>query len=429
MATTRRSDRCAEVVRPGSGWSLRRCGHGPARHRRLHRRLARLEHHRQLYRGSRNPQVGLLDDAKRVPEDDGCAGRAGVGEPRPQRLRLGSSTRGAADRRPSLRRVERVVLLQAASDVAGKRGLRAPSPGLELDPATCARDALAEEIERAAEPRRRRAQRQLERSSAGRDWRHPRARAPGEAGHDAARCAIHGRSQSAGWPARPSNDPRFGGRGAKLPGRRALRFRETSWSVTVFREPLVRTPTWRSRSPFLSCLTAESAADRLSLNSAGSRSDDPCHGLSTAPPDAVIAAMHGDSRARVRLLWSPRRCTSPARARLDWNRDFKMDSRCRERRVACSRNRTRSFGCHAGEGWGSRGLHFGVWTADIEMDGDLDLIIGEARRGRSVLRNNGDAWRRCIRCGCSAARVRMGRLDGDGDPTRHALGGGRPSSF
>jgi len=57
--------------------------------------------------------------------------------------------------------------------------------------------------------------------------------------------------------------------------------------------------------------------------------------------------------------------------------------------------------------------YFGVWAADIEMDGDLDLVLGSALDARvTVLRNNGDGniqSHRALRRSDWPARLRMGR--------------------
>ncbi len=63
--------------------------------------------------------------------------------------------------------------------------------------------------------------------------------------------------------------------------------------------------------------------------------------------------------------------------------------------------------------------YFGVWAADIEMDGDLDLVVG-AKEGRvSVLRNNGDGTFEPVDPFAGAANLRdvaWADFDGDGDP-------------
>jgi tetratricopeptide (TPR) repeat protein len=62
---------------------------------------------------------------------------------------------------------------------------------------------------------------------------------------------------------------------------------------------------------------------------------------------------------------------------------------------------------------------FGVWAADIEMDGDLDLVLGATRGKVSVLRNNGDGTFSPIQPFEGATDLRdfaWADLDGDGDP-------------
>ena len=62
---------------------------------------------------------------------------------------------------------------------------------------------------------------------------------------------------------------------------------------------------------------------------------------------------------------------------------------------------------------------FGVWAADVEMDGDLDLVLG-ARTGKTlVLRNNGDGTFTAIDLFGGSTDLRdfaWADFDGDGDP-------------
>jgi len=66
------------------------------------------------------------------------------------------------------------------------------------------------------------------------------------------------------------------------------------------------------------------------------------------------------------------------------------------------------------------GAHaFGVWAADIEMDGDLDLVLGASQGKASVLRNNGDGTFGTLDLFEAATDLRdfaWADLDGDGDP-------------
>ncbi len=62
---------------------------------------------------------------------------------------------------------------------------------------------------------------------------------------------------------------------------------------------------------------------------------------------------------------------------------------------------------------------FGVWAADIEMDGDLDLVLGAGQGRASVLRNNGDGTFTEVPVFEGATDLRdfaWADLDADGDP-------------
>jgi tetratricopeptide (TPR) repeat protein len=62
---------------------------------------------------------------------------------------------------------------------------------------------------------------------------------------------------------------------------------------------------------------------------------------------------------------------------------------------------------------------FGAWAADIEMDGDLDVVIGAADGPTLVLRNNGDGTWQPLSTFASVVSLRgfaWADLDGDGDP-------------
>jgi hypothetical protein len=69
---------------------------------------------------------------------------------------------------------------------------------------------------------------------------------------------------------------------------------------------------------------------------------------------------------------------------------------------------------------------FGVWAADIEMDGDIDVVVGAADGPPFVLRNNGDGtWRR-IQPFLGVSQVRAfawADLDQDADPDAMFLDG------
>ena len=75
----------------------------------------------------------------------------------------------------------------------------------------------------------------------------------------------------------------------------------------------------------------------------------------------------------------------------------------------------------------------GVWVADIEMDGDLDILLGTIGAGPEVLRNNGDgSWTSTQPFSAVASLVGFGwgDLDRDGDPDAALLDAeGRVSLF
>ena len=110
---------------------------------------------------------------------------------------------------------------------------------------------------------------------------------------------------------------------------------------------------------------------------------------------------------------------------IDWNRDFRMDlvlaggggvrllvqegdGTFRDATAAATGNEEAvTADC------------FGAWAADIEMDGDLDIIVGVSDGPPLVLRNNGDGtWHRLQPfAGVVGLRAfAWGNLDGDGDP-------------
>ena len=62
---------------------------------------------------------------------------------------------------------------------------------------------------------------------------------------------------------------------------------------------------------------------------------------------------------------------------------------------------------------------YGVWAADIEMDGDLDIVLGPVSAAPWVLRNNADGTWRAVRPFPEVVGLRgfaWGDLDVDGDP-------------
>jgi Tfp pilus assembly protein PilF len=66
----------------------------------------------------------------------------------------------------------------------------------------------------------------------------------------------------------------------------------------------------------------------------------------------------------------------------------------------------------------------GAWAADIEMDGDLDIVLAPTEGSPLVLRNNGDGTFKELRPFADASRIRgfaWADLDADGDPDAVSL--------
>jgi len=116
----------------------------------------------------------------------------------------------------------------------------------------------------------------------------------------------------------------------------------------------------------------------------------------------------------------PQPPTSAAVAALDWNHDFRTD-------VAVTgdfgvqlllQNQDGSFS-QASAGSSPSGGAAGLWPADIEMDGDLDLVLAVRTGAPVVLRNNGNGTWREQQPFAGLSRVRAfawADLDRDADP-------------
>ena len=73
----------------------------------------------------------------------------------------------------------------------------------------------------------------------------------------------------------------------------------------------------------------------------------------------------------------------------------------------------------AGRGGAITADCFGVWAADLEMDGDVDLVVGVNGAAPLALRNNGDGTWRQLHPFAGVVDLRgfvWGDFDGDGDP-------------
>lgn len=110
---------------------------------------------------------------------------------------------------------------------------------------------------------------------------------------------------------------------------------------------------------------------------------------------------------------------------LDWNHDFRMDlvtaGRGGLRLLVQAGDGTFSDSTAKAAGANAKSLpdSFGAWAADVEMDGDLDVVAGVDNAAPLVLRNNGDGSWRTLQPFAGVSGLRSfgwGDLDGDGDP-------------
>ncbi len=144
---------------------------------------------------------------------------------------------------------------------------------------------------------------------------------------------------------------------------------------------------------------------------------------SCSPP--ILNRCIGWNQRRHRRRFRESRRASTSLLALDWNHDFKMDL------VAAGPAGVRLFiqsadGAFTDETSRASGAGgpaavdaTGVWAADVEMDGDLDIVVGVRAATTLVLRNNGDGTWRPLQPFPDATGVRAfvwGDIDGDGDP-------------
>jgi tetratricopeptide (TPR) repeat protein len=425
-----------------------------------------------FYRGLAQLQVGLLDDAKR---EFSKAAALAPGEPAAwanlglAHLRLGEFD---AASEPVARAA---ALLPGSSDLALLQGRLETSRG-QLEPGIAhlrravdldrtglrARYALAEEIERAGgSGADAEAQQQFEQIL----QRLPdnlaalleRARLSAKRGDTAALrdSTMRLDSVSAGWPA-PAQEQFRALRQAVDAGNSADAARSVAFlrnvlvRSTVFRESLalVRTPTELIAEPFDRFLRLASPSPNPSPADQGltfTRAE--LAGAGTAASVAFAVSLDGaavpvpvaaDSR-EIRIGAQPARGlpwpgpaagAAPAEnsiLAIDWNRDFRMDF------AVAGRSGVRLYvqqdGGRFGDATPKAGRIdadcLGVWAADIEMDGDLDLIVGVRGANPLVMRNNGDGTWRQLRPFRSVTGVRAfvwADLDGDGDPDAAMVG-------
>jgi tetratricopeptide (TPR) repeat protein len=428
-----------------------------------------------FYRGLAQLQVGLLDDAKReftkttelVSSEP--AGWANLGL---AHLRLGEFDAAAAPIERAVRLAPRssdVVFLQGRLETSrGKldEGLAHYRRAVELDAGNMrARYALAEEIERAGGPNAdAEAQREFEEILKARPGnlavlleraRLSAKRSDAIALDDSVRILNQ---YVAAWPAPAVEQYRAlqaaaASRNFQDAARDVAFLRNVLVRATVFRESLaaVRTPTELIAEPFERFLVLASPSSKPSAADDGLRFRKQIVGSRAVSAFSTILDESGDSTI-VTIEDRGLRLDRPARARvpslpggpdtlpawqaipvanidgisrvlpLDWNRDFKMDLAVAARgglRLLTQQANGSFADATAKMGSPINVDCFGVWTADIEMDGDLDLIVGIRGAEPVVLRNNGDGTARQLKPFSGVVGLRgfaWGDLDGDGDP-------------
>jgi tetratricopeptide (TPR) repeat protein len=220
--------------------------------------------------------------------------------------------------------------------------------------------------------------------------------------------------------------------------------------VPAFRESLaaVRTPAELIAEPFdrflvLTPAAAEPAApdESITFSSETAGADAASSLIAMTPtiedPPLLLAADAGGLR---RLGGSPASwpvvsggggsSDPPALVALDWNHDFRTDV------VTAGRGGVRVFLQDERGGFADATAQVsasapvtdavsGAWPADVEMDGDIDIVVGGREGQTFVLRNNGDTtWRR-IQPFSGLGPVRgfgWADLDGDADADAVFLG-------
>lgn len=372
---------------------------------------------RAFYRGLAELSVGLLDDAKRdfgkaaelVPDEPASWANLGLAS-----LRLGDFEAAAAP-------IEKAVALSpSTSDLVFLRGRLNTSRGrldegiadyrkaADLDARNMrVRYALAEEVERAGGPNADADAQQLfdvilkarpgnlavtlERA------RLAAKRSDGGTLDDTVRQLD---PVSAGWPAAAAEQYQ-GFKNAVA----AKNFQEAARSVAFLRNVLVRVPVFRESLAAVRTPT-ELIADPFETF------------VKMAPPSP------NPSPADTGLTFTRQGVGSSAMsdslAQLDWNRDFRLDVVLANEsgvRVSVGTEDQR-YTDVTPKAEPLTAPTFRVWPADIEMDGDLDIVVGLRDGPPVVLRNNGDGTWKQQRpfAGVTGARVfAWGDIDGDGD--------------
>lgn len=420
---------------------------------------------RSFYRALASLQVGLLDDAKTgfgraaelAPDEPAAWANLSVAQ-----IRLGDfdaafqSVQRAAAAAPKNSRVEFLFGQLEVSRGRTDEGIAHFRRAVDLDPRDPRpRFALAQEIERAAgQNRDTEAQQLVEVLLAQRPTNlavlveRTRLAAKRSDGRALSDSVARLRTFADGWPPVAVEQYR-----ALERANAAQNFSEAARAVAFLRNVLVRVPAFRedlAEIRVASELIAEPFERFVALPSppaVPSPSDEALAfsresfdtGRSTPWTTSIAFSLNGSDNpvvfsadaSELRRLGAPPvvppfpggaalvRPVANGLLAFDWNRDYKMDLAVagREGVRLLVQESEGTFVDRTPEAVNAD--CFGVWAADVEMDGDLDLIVGVNGAPPLVLRNNGDGtWRRLqLFAGVIGVRAfAWGDLDGDGDP-------------
>ncbi len=379
---------------------------------------------RAFYRGLAELQVGLLDDAKRdfgkatelAPDEPAAWANLGLAS-----LRLGEFDVAAApiDKAVSLSpKSSALVFLRGRLQTSrGKldEGVADYRRAADLDAGNMrVRYALAEEVERAGGPNAdANAQQLFESILKARPGnlavvleraRVAAKRSDGAALDDSIRVLD---PMSSAWPAAAAEQY-----AALKTAVASKNFQDAARSVAFLRNVLVRVPAFRESLASVRTPTELIAEPFETFLKMPSPSPNP------SPADEGLAYAQGPA---------PKPAVPAGAVLLDWNRDFIMDY------AVAGKNGVRVFAGRKDGAYVDATPRkdpltidtFGLWVADIEMDGDVDLVAGVRGAAPIVLRNNGDGTWAQLKPFAGVTGLRAfawGDVDGDGDPDAVLVG-------